>query len=100
MTKTIKINISDPVTDALVKSQTTRLAVLESLIKKKKKTKDVAGELRSVNGIRSDVKRSEARIKSIEKKTNAMIDALKNRKTTKVTIVNTGMGQRVLPSPA
>ena len=102
MPRTIKINISDPVTDALVKSQNKRIQVLESMIKKKKKNKkDAMGELRELNSVKSLIKQSESRIKGIQDKTASMISAFKNsNKAPKITIVNQGSGQRVVPYPS
>ena len=83
MSRTIKINISDPVTDALVKSQSKRIAVLETIIKKKKtKKEDVMNELRELNSVKSLIKQSEGRIRATQDKTNSMVDAFKRAQST------------------
>ena len=92
MAKTIKLTISDPVTDALIKSQNKRLAVLERAVKKKKKGKEVSisGELRDLNSLKSQMARQQLRT---GQQVNSLLSALKKDKSKPF------MAQ-VIPSPS
>ena len=88
--KKIIINVSDNVSDALVKSFNKRIAMLEKLIAKKSKKKDTSmemAELRKLRGMVGDSNRS------FDRKSTSMIEALKAANSRPFTA-------QIVPSPS
>lgn len=90
--KRILINISDPVTEALIKSQNKRIAILEKLIKQKRRKKeDALMELKELNTLRN---RIDTKFSNMDKKTSSLLTAIKESNTPKP------FKAMVVPSPS
>ena len=95
-TKRIVINLQDNITDALVKSQNKRLAVLETMLKTKKtKKKDALTELARLNSMKKTITSNEIKLKNVQSKNNVLVNAFK-----KVASGLSSVGSRVQPSPS
>jgi len=89
-TKRIVINVADPLTESLIKSQSKRLTVLERMIKDKKKKSEVSSELRALNSLKSDMARQQLKMQD---QSNSLLKALKTNMSRPFTA-------QVIPSPS
>jgi len=94
MTGRIKVIVEkDPIADALMKSLQKRLAILETLIKQNKGNKSDMKSLQKLIAQMSREGNGSAKFNSLERKTDSLLRALKEKKQPKFSL-------QIIPSPS